>query len=181
MIACLVYATFANRDCKEPDHDKRVKNRGLHDTFNLLKGVRTKQKTIDDIDQTFINIKRWYIEGPRKCNKNVLLDKADENDPKEAPLCPVYTVLNYDVNRKPRTIAEVRCTCRQRRGETAGGSTDRCVPVYYYLTTSRRTGCKHGVYEYIDVIEKVQVGCTSIHRYTISNEPYPEGDKTPHK
>ena len=75
--------------------------------------------------------------------------------------CPWHYVLNTDVNRKPMELVEARCEyqCCNKRN-TCSISDSKCKPIMYYIPVLRRSGCRNGVYTYVQVNEALAAGCT---------------------
>ena len=79
--------------------------------------------------------------------------------------CPHHYVLNTDSNRKPETIIEVRCNCKEHQPCLDGIEGSRCMPVKYFIPVLRYNGHRHkcAAFRYSQTTEEITVGCTCTH------------------
>lgn len=75
--------------------------------------------------------------------------------------CPGYLILNYDPNRIPETVVEVRCACRRCLEMTSG---NECMEVKYVrqVLVKKVRGAKKvkKATQCVKAFEAFTVGCT---------------------
>ena len=146
--------------CQEPNFSEFHQSipTGLHDSFSLIKPFVKSVVTLKDIPRQYVNILIKTLDNTRSCH--VLQSRAR----KEAgSMCPTYHVLNFDENRKPNSIVETRCSCKNCPDPSAPHHMSAllsCQPIMYYTRVLRRFSCDDGVYVYQTSWEPLQVGCT---------------------
>lgn len=99
-----------------------------------------------------------YFYGTNQCLRG---SHFNDGDTQERALCPWYNVMNFDMYRVPRVIAEARCSCERCRVLSASV----CEPVYAYVRVLRRniamaTCTSEGHFLYQESWEKITVACT---------------------
>ena len=124
---------------------------------NIMPGVGT----LFNIKNRYKDIKYKTIYKLRKCKqykkRNSNLNPAPIS---QRSVCPWIFRRNIDNNRVPRTLYDVKCACKRAIGLNRA----KCKPVFSYMKVLRRKGCVNGIYEYIEIIEPVSVGCTAVRK-----------------
>lgn len=112
-------------------------------------------RNFSEVDNIYIN--RVII---REIGDN-LCPAMDDINSSEVNLCPSYDAIEYDENRTPSIIRQVKCRCPSCVGPYTGEQSSRqCMPIYTYVEVLRVVGCdESNYYEYAHVWEPKSTGC----------------------
>ncbi|XP_041346707.1 uncharacterized protein LOC121366260 [Gigantopelta aegis] len=146
--------------CQEPDLNEVHQSlpSDLHDSFSLIKPFVGSVVTLSDVPRQYVNILIKTLDDTRSCAVLQNLAKREAG-----PMCPTYHVLNFDENRKPKSLVETRCSCKNCPDPNVPHKTSTllaCQPIIYYTRVLRRFDCRDGIYVYQTSWEPLQVGCT---------------------
>ena len=137
--------------CREPEPDISYYQGNRHDSFLLLLPELPQTRDI----RYSTNIQRTKIQGKYGFDQCAWQPGSQYNS-----TCPHHYVINYDKNRRPKTLVEAKCNCNLSTPCLGGAETSRCVPIKYYISVLRKDGCAGGVYTYTPTTESINVGCT---------------------
>lgn len=142
----------------------------VHESFRQLPQVKDVIKKLGDDANVMQNVRRRPIgDGPTKCPYGSDGHKLEHFIlSSNGTLCPTHNVINYDDNRVPSTLFEVKCSCSKcaissdEYTVSSKHSTPTrlgCTPLLYYTRVLRRVGCRDNVYVYQPIWEPLVVGC----------------------
>ena len=145
----------ATHRCREPQLDNNCLNDGpFHESFLMMEPEVTLTYDVE----SFVNIQRTKIEGSPGYDQCAWQTGRGHN-----LTCPHHYVVNYDPNRRPKTLMEAKCNCSENMRCLNGGERSRCVPIKYFIYVMRKNGCHKGLYTYRQTVEPITVGCTCAH------------------
>ena len=148
--------------CKDPEPMPNVTQypNVLHESFWLVPGLKDKLKVPTLNMQDNINVRRIYMAGDTRCGIDRSKSYRNDSMLSEISACPWHYMLNYDENRVPKFISEAVCNCKGPTPCLTGEGGSSCRPLKYYIRVLRRAGCSNGVYQYREVTEAINIGCT---------------------
>ncbi|ESO83301.1 hypothetical protein LOTGIDRAFT_169525 [Lottia gigantea] len=145
VLAALTVVNGGSQNCVDPPHNIINKNYNTN-----LENVTTVQ-----IRSEYIKTRRYRVAGDTSC-------KAGGRRYGKHAVCPVYYVLNTDVNRIPQRQYEQICSCSSPPTSDGGVSLVECRAVIKHLPVLRRTGCAGGIYNFTLTLEAFQTGCETV-------------------
>jgi hypothetical protein len=105
------------------------------------------------------------IHGKRSCKENIKV--TSDSDIEVQSTCPWYTVMDFNAQRVPQTIAKAKCSCNHcYTTDRTGKTRDRCTSVNSFIPVVKWSCQSNGpspipkYFQYFIDIETVPVGCT---------------------
>ena len=144
------------RRCIEPELDYRssMNREPLHESFLMMEPAVSMTYDVE----AFVNIRRTELDGELGYDQCTWQTGYRYNS-----TCPHHYVINFDPNRRPERLLEVKCNCGKNQRCLNGAEGSWCAPITYSMYVLRKNGCDHGVYTYTQTVEQITVGCTCVH------------------